>query len=280
MFEIHTPKSWHSIFTYPSIIVDDDGLIYNSAEYHKLLRNPIGKFDYNSGYIYGEDYCKLMPSPIGRIKKDGTVTIIFGEDYDTLNPTPILYIKGNEIYSPDEYNKLFSTPSAYIKKDSAKNGNSTNSTKNNNTDDSVNGIIAGTSFIGKILKTILIIFVVAFVGVAFIFSTFEEITYVPVFFIAIIVGFVFTFLVNKTIPDGNDFANVFVSISMNALCAEFASVVVFWIGILIIDLPGSQWGFIIVIEIFLSLIVIAVMMAVPSIIIGLIAYGVRKLLKK
>lgn len=279
MFEIHTPKSWYSIFTYPSIIVDDDGLIYNSAEYHKLLRNPIGKFDYKSGYIYGEDYCKLMPSPIGRIKKDGTVTIIFGEDYATLNPTPILYIKGNEIYSPDEYNKLFSTPSAYIKKDCAKNGNTTNSTKNNNAGNFVNGTTSDDSFIRKILKTILIVFVVAFVGVAFIFGTLEDITYVPVFFIAIIVGFVVAFLVNKTIPNGNGFASVFADIFMNALCAEFASVVVFWIGILIIDLPGSH-GFGVVIKSFLSLIMIAVMMAVPSIIIGLIVYGVRRLLKK
>ena len=220
-----------------------------------------------------------MPSPIGRIKKDGTVTIIFGEDYATLNPTPILYIKGNEIYSPDEYNKLFSTPSAYIKKDCAKNGNTTNSTKNNNAGNFVNGTTSDDSFIRKILKTILIVFVVAFVGVAFIFGTLEDITYVPVFFIAIIVGFVVAFLVNKTIPNGNGFASVFADIFMNALCAEFASVVVFWIGILIIDLPGSH-GFGVVIKSFLSLIMIAVMMAVPSIIIGLIVYGVRRLLKK
>lgn len=69
MFEIHAPKSWYSTFSYPRIIVDDDGSIYNSEDYHKLLRNPIGKINYKSGYIYGEDYCKLLPSPVGRIKK-------------------------------------------------------------------------------------------------------------------------------------------------------------------------------------------------------------------
>lgn len=277
MFEIHTPKSWYSIFTYPSIVVDDDGLIYSSADYHKLLRNPIGKIDFNSGYIYGEDYFKLMPSPIGRIKNDGSVTIVLGEDYNGLNPTPIFYIKGNEIYSPDEYDKLFSTPSAYLKMDFTISSNTTNPVKNNNTDDSAKNNKKDNSYISKILKAILIASTVAFVGVAFIFSTFEDITYVPVFFIALIVGFVFTFLASNNMPYGNDFASNFASISMNALCAEFASVVAFWIGIMIIDLPGSH-GFSMFGTIFLSPILIAVMMAVPSIIVGLIVYGIRRLL--
>lgn len=275
MFEIHTPKSWYSIFTYPNIIVDDDGLIYNSADYHKLLRNPIGKIDYASGYIYGEDYCKVMASPIGCIKKDNNVTMIFGKDYNKLNATPILYIKGNEIYSYDEYYKLISTPSYYIKEDSVKNPSNIDLKTYNKFDDSGNSK-SKDSVIDKVLKTIAMIFAVAFVGVSFIYSTLtEDITYVPVLLAAIFSGFAFTFLVGKIDADSNAFGNICV----NALCAEVASVVVFWIGIMIIDLPGSH-GFSMFATIFLSPILIAVMMAIPSIIIGIIIYGIKKLLKK
>jgi len=214
------------------------------------------------------------------LKKNGAVTMIFGKDYTKLNPTPILYMKENKIYSSDEYNKLFSTPFAYIKTDSAKNSNTTNSAKNNKSSDSVKSNKADDSRIIKILKMVLIILAIAFVSVAFVFSTLtEDITYVPVLLAAIITGFVFTFLISKPMHDDNAFASAFANISMNALYAEFASVVVFWIGIMIIDLPGSH-GFSMFGTIFLSPILIAVMMAIPSIIIGLIVYGVKMLFKE
>ena len=272
MFEIHTPKSWYSVFTYPEIIVDDDGLIYNSADYHKLLRNPIGKIDYTSGYIYGEDYCKLMPSPIGCIKRDGNVTMIFDGNYNRLNATPILYIKGNEIYSYDEYHKLFSTPSSYIKENTAKGSGNINFRAYNNSDNFVENKKSENSVVRKILAA----FAMVFVSIAFVYGTMtEDVTYVPVFLAAIFAGFALTFLINKGTSD----ENAFVSICFNAFGAELGSVVVFWIGIMIIDLPGSH-GFRTFSTIFLSPILIAVMMIIPSIVIGLIAYGIRKLFKK
>ena len=274
MLEIYTPKSWYSIFSFPSLIVDDDGLIYNSDDYYKTFRNPIGKIDYNSGYIYGGDYHKLLQTPIGEIKQDGDVTVVFGEDYHKLTRTPILYITDNKVYSYEEYHKFFSAPSAYIRPDPAKN-NSTNPAKNNDTaksssakNDSGEKEEKAPSFIVEMLKMILTVLAVVVIG-AYLFVNFmRDFEYAPILITALCVGFVSAFILVKK----ND-------LLMNIFYVELASVVTFWIGIMAIDLPTAH-GFAAFGTIFLAPFIIAVMMAIPSIILGFIICSIKKLFKK
>lgn len=120
----------------------------------------------------------------------------------------------------------------------------------------------------------MIVYALAFVGVAFFFNTLrKDIVHALALLASIFAGFAFTFLVGRDNTDGNAFGNIV----LNALCTELASVVVFWIGIIIIDLTGSH-SFSMFATIFLTPILIAIMMAVSSIIIGLIIYGISKLL--
>lgn len=123
MFKIYTPQEWFSIFRCAEIIIEDDGLIYREEDYYKSFRQAIGKIDYSSGYIYGEDYSRLSRIPIGSIKQDGNVTKIYGEDYARLTAQPIFYIRDNRIYSADEFFKVFPMETAYVS--SSHGGNST-----------------------------------------------------------------------------------------------------------------------------------------------------------
>ena len=121
MFKIYTPDSWYSYFKTPSLIVADDGLIYAEDQYHSIGKTAIGKFDYRSGYIYGEDYSRLTRSAIGAIRNSGNITKIFGSDYADIFASPIFYIRDNKIYSAEEFFKVFPKESGYIESTTTKN---------------------------------------------------------------------------------------------------------------------------------------------------------------
>ena len=118
MYEIYTPKEWTRVFGgCPSIIIDDNGYIYDKDEYYKIMGGtPMGYINYNTGKIYGKDYANFTAAPIGEIKVKEDVTEIFGEDYASFSARPILYIKNGKIYTYDDYFKIFTGgPSGYVK---------------------------------------------------------------------------------------------------------------------------------------------------------------------
>lgn len=114
MFRIYTPQQWFSLFRCAELIIEEDGLIYNADDEFKSFRQAIGKIDYASGFIYGEDYYKSWPIPVGKIVQDGDITKIYGEDYTSLSAWPILYIRGNSIYTADQFFKSFPMEAGYI----------------------------------------------------------------------------------------------------------------------------------------------------------------------
>ena len=78
MYEIYTPKEWTRVFGgCPSIIIDDNGYIYDKDEYYKIMGGvPMGYINYNTGKIYGKDYANFSAVPIGEIKvKEQTVKV-------------------------------------------------------------------------------------------------------------------------------------------------------------------------------------------------------------
>ncbi len=121
MIKVYTPKAWYALLgNQPCIIIEDDGLIYSEADYYKTLRNPIGKIDGQKGLIYGEDYLKSFPQPIGAIKEKGNVTEIYGPDYLKTFARPILYLRDNRIYSADEFFRLFPQEAGFIRDEGKK----------------------------------------------------------------------------------------------------------------------------------------------------------------
>lgn len=115
MYKIYTPKARFSIFGYPSLFVEDDGLIYSEKDYLKTSRNPVGKIDFDSGFVYGEDYHRLSRQPIAKLdrRSDGVIQI-YGSDYYKLSAQPVYYIKEDRIYSADEFFKLLPREEGYI----------------------------------------------------------------------------------------------------------------------------------------------------------------------
>lgn len=114
MIKIFTPENWHYKIDAPSIIIDDDGFIYKELEYYKAWRQPCGKIDYSSGYIYGDDYSSFMPTPIGAVKKANGYTEIYGTDFAQFSACPIYYIKGDTVYSAEEFFKVFKSSMGYV----------------------------------------------------------------------------------------------------------------------------------------------------------------------
>ena len=115
MFTIYTPKAWRSIFGYPSLYIEDNGLIFSEKDYHKNSRNPVGKIDYASGLVYGEDYHRVSKQPIGKVdRRNDGVTQIYGPDYYRLSARPILYIRENRIYDAEDFYKLFPQEKGFI----------------------------------------------------------------------------------------------------------------------------------------------------------------------
>jgi len=125
MIEIYMRRAWLSYFNrYPSVIIDDDGQIYDGNEYRlKFIKYPIGYIKEGVGgvrEIYGEEYrTKFLCYPVGYLK-EGTddVLELYGEEYRTKHIVyPIGYIQNNQYYSYDEYHRFVRYPKYYIKKD-------------------------------------------------------------------------------------------------------------------------------------------------------------------
>lgn len=120
MMQIYTPKQWYSLFDCPSLIIDDQGLIWAADEYYKLLfSSPSGKIDYSAGKIYGKDLGHGMFSePIGYLETKNGVTSIMDAKQGFFS-APILYIKDNKIYTSEEYCSIFGAPSGYVKENTS-----------------------------------------------------------------------------------------------------------------------------------------------------------------
>lgn len=125
MMKIYTPKEWLSVFRgCPSLIIDDKGLIWAGDEYYKILfGEPSGKIDFEKGYIYGEDYAKLMATPIGILEKVNDLIKVYDYQKGRFS-APILYIQNDKIYTPEQWTSIFDIPGGYIEKDLSSGGKS------------------------------------------------------------------------------------------------------------------------------------------------------------
>lgn len=119
MLEIYTPEAWFAFFKEdPKLVIDDDGKIYTKKDYDKFFAGyPVGKIDYNTGFIYGKNYNGILASPIGKYVKEDDHDCIYGPNYADFFATPIYYIKNGAVYTPEEYHRVFfqGKASAFIK---------------------------------------------------------------------------------------------------------------------------------------------------------------------
>ena len=117
MIKIYTPSEWHAFFSCPSLIIDQEGSIYNADAYNNWVRHPIGKIDYQGGYIYGKDYNALLKTPIAYMVPNDNVTKVY-KFGSSIFSAPMLYITKDAIYTADEYTRILGgTPCGYIKKE-------------------------------------------------------------------------------------------------------------------------------------------------------------------
>lgn len=126
MMKIYTPKEWLSAFQEcPSLIIDDKGLIWAGDEYYKILfGEPSGKIDFEKGYIYGEDYAKLMATPIGILEKVNDVIKVYDYQKGRFS-APVLYIENDKIYTPEQYGSIFGSDArGYVQKGKSTSGGS------------------------------------------------------------------------------------------------------------------------------------------------------------
>ena len=116
--KVYTPKQWHSMFDCPSLIIDDQGLIWEADEHSKMLfGSPSGKVDYAAGKIYGKGLgYDLLEEPIATLTKKNDVTEVRDAKQGEFS-APILYIKGDKIYTPEEYTSIGDMPGAYIRRE-------------------------------------------------------------------------------------------------------------------------------------------------------------------
>ena len=117
MIKIYTPSEWHAFFSCPSLIIDQEGSIYNADAYNNWIRHPIGKIDYQGGYIYGKDYNALLKTPIAYMVPNDDVTKVYKHG-SSIFSAPMLYITKDAIYTADEYTRILGgTPCGYTKKE-------------------------------------------------------------------------------------------------------------------------------------------------------------------
>lgn len=118
MFKIYTPKEWNSIFDCPSLMIDDEGLIWKADEYYKVLfGEPSGRIDWKAGRIYGADLgYGLMAEPIAYMEEKNGVTEIL-DARNGIFSAPILYLKNDKIYTPEQYTAVFDCPGGYIREE-------------------------------------------------------------------------------------------------------------------------------------------------------------------
>lgn len=280
MIKIYTPENWRATFNHwPCLIIEDDGLIYSEEEYHKLLRNPIGKIDFESGYIYGEDYHKWPRYPVGLMKEENGVTKIFGEDYNKWGASPIMYIKGNQVYSADEYHKLFASASHYINSGSAQSsGSGTSSSYAGGAYGAAGYSSVGDSSESKppsgLWKKIKIFAVCAVLVCFFLFTMYRTFAggygedYALAAWGAVLASFIVALIFAKDLISA-------------ILEAEAVIVIVFWLYNAIDSIAEDGFTFGTVMgELILSPLLMIVVFAVPAVIVGSIAWGIRKLIKR
>lgn len=109
MIKIFTPKSWRSLLGTASIIIEDDGRVYDADDEYKTFRKELAKIDYNDDCI--RDY---LGRKIGEIERNGDVIKVYGDDYYRSNRQPIFCIRDNIIYSGEDFHRLFPTELGYI----------------------------------------------------------------------------------------------------------------------------------------------------------------------
>ena len=122
MIKFYTPHNWMSVFDAPSIIIDDDGLIYSADEYYKLLKTACGRVDTKTGYIYGKGHYSKLTLPVGMVKRGHNCIEIYGDDFASIMAVPIYYIQGDAVYTAEEYGKFFKSAEGYIKRDTSMGG--------------------------------------------------------------------------------------------------------------------------------------------------------------
>lgn len=235
MFKIYTPQQWFSMFRCAELIIEDDGLIFNEEDYYKTFRQAIGKFDYDSGYIYGEDYHRWGAIPIGKIQQDGNVTKIYGDDYARLSAQPIFYIRDNRIYSADQFYKTFPMEAGYIDGTFAgtTRASSVGSSSNTYTEYSYSGS-TGTSSEGGLFSIIGRILDLGFwgiVGVVFVFVLIAFAIYAPFYFMSgaegtesaqlVICSLAFGAFMSFFTMDEKDPGDLFVKMLMYSILAAF-----------------------------------------------------------
>lgn len=115
MIELYTRDQWHSIFSQPSIIIEDNGNIYNREDYYKMIRQPIGEVDTSNGLIYGTDYASISRQPVGKMVRDGDVVKVYGDDYYKSFAQPLYFFRDGYIYAGNDFYR--GKPSGYYKGD-------------------------------------------------------------------------------------------------------------------------------------------------------------------
>lgn len=115
MIKFYTPRNWMSVFDSPSVIIDDDGLIYSEAEYYKLSKTACGRVDTKTGYIYGNGHYSGLTAPVGMVKQGPNSIEIYGDDFASIMAVPIYYIQGGNVYTAEEYGKVFGVAAGYAK---------------------------------------------------------------------------------------------------------------------------------------------------------------------
>ena len=119
MIRIYTPEAWKGIFRgEPELFINDEGYMFTKDPELTYRFDSCGKIDFPNGRIYGPDYNSLWPTPIAEFHKTNYGVTVVNEFGGSLFASPILYIKDDQIYSPDQYCKIFgSTPKGYIHRD-------------------------------------------------------------------------------------------------------------------------------------------------------------------
>lgn len=118
MISIYTPKEWSSLFSCPSLMIDDEGRIWSANEYNKILfGSPSGRIDRKAGRIYGADLGYGFSSqPIAYLEeKNGVIEI--RDARAGVFSAPMLYMKDDQIYTAKQYTSIFGAPSGYIRRD-------------------------------------------------------------------------------------------------------------------------------------------------------------------
>ena len=115
MMKIYTPQAWLSIFGgSPSLVIDDKGYIYSADGYYKIFSDsPVGKIDFEKGYIYDKHYTDIIATPIAIMERKNDALEV--REYGKPFSNPILYIKNDKIYTPEEYFRILGgAASGYI----------------------------------------------------------------------------------------------------------------------------------------------------------------------